>query len=279
MIVKSISRKDPNCFFDLPDYIVNETDRLYDKHGKSFLIKHNLRGDTVKGWEKQLKANETFRKVRRTDSVLVYHEILSWHKKDAGNLTMDKMKAMTEQYIQLKNPNGMYLAAPHYDKEHYHVHICTSGVEYKSGDAMRLSKKTYAELKVKIQEYQIEQYPELKSIENHGKGEQVKVTDREYQLKHKTGRESQKDKLVVILEQCYSFALSIPDFLSQLKARGILVYYRNEILTGVKYEGLKFRLKRLGYPKERIGLLEIRGKRQDEMTGIRERDIARSLGK
>ncbi|PCI18899.1 hypothetical protein COB64_04505 [Candidatus Wolfebacteria bacterium] len=272
MIVKSLSRKDPNCFFDLPDYIVNETDRLYDKHGKSFLIKHNLRGDTVEEWAEQFRENDQLRKVKRSDSVLVYHEMLSWHKKDSDSLTMEKMKDMTEKYIQLKNPNGMYLAAPHYDKGHYHVHICTSGVEYKSGTASRISKKTYAELKQAIQGYQIQKYPELKSIERHGKGDYIKVTDREYQQKQKTGRENHKDELRQTLRRCFSFAISKSDFLDQLKELGLETYDRSGGLTGVWYEGNKFRFSRLGFD---LSQLTERSERKSRLREIRGTELYR----
>ncbi|PCI19309.1 hypothetical protein COB64_04030 [Candidatus Wolfebacteria bacterium] len=258
MIVKSKSRKDSGCFFKLPDYIINDKDRLFDKQGKSFLIKHNLRGNTVEEWTEQFKANEVLRKVKRTDSVLAYHELLSWHKKDADNLTMEKMKDMTEKYIQLKNPNGMYLAAPHYDKDHYHVHICTSGVEYKSGDAMRMTKKAYAELKQNIQEYQIQQYPELKSLENHGRGERVKITDREYQLRQKTGRATHKEVLISLLERCYKEARCKDDFIRRIRTQGIETYDRNRVLAGVSYLGRKFRFKRLGFDKVRLATLHRR---------------------
>ncbi len=74
-------------------------------------------------------------------NVFVTHEILSWHRDDAKNITLQKMQDMAREYINIRNPNGMYIAVPHFDKEHYHIHICASGVEYRTGKVMRLSKK------------------------------------------------------------------------------------------------------------------------------------------
>ena len=48
----------------------------------------------------------------------------------------------------------MYVAVPHFDKDHYHVHICASGVEYRTGKTMRLSKAEMQKMKKNIQKYQ-----------------------------------------------------------------------------------------------------------------------------
>ena len=68
------------------------------------------------------------------------HEIISFHKDDAKNITLDKLEDIARQYVRERNEKGMFVAVPHFDKEHYHIHICASGIEYKTGKAMRLSK-------------------------------------------------------------------------------------------------------------------------------------------
>ena len=112
-------------------------ERLFE-NDKSFIVTHNVKGSSLKGWEAQYNENNTYRKQKRKNSVFVTHELLSWHHRDAKNLTLKKMEAMTREYIKLRNPNGMYIAVPHFDKEHCHVHLCVSGVELKSGKVMRL---------------------------------------------------------------------------------------------------------------------------------------------
>ena len=170
MIVKIKTHKKPN-FKKLFDYLLNDKGRLFDENEKSFLITHNLYGDTADEWVKQFKENESHRGHKRKNAVLLYHEILSWHRSDTENLSLEKMEDMVRQYIELRNPNGLYVAVPHHDKQHLHVHLAVSALEFHSGKTMRLSKKEFAELKKKIQLYQQQKYPDLsKSIVRHGLG-------------------------------------------------------------------------------------------------------------
>jgi len=239
----------------LLDYMVNDKDRLFDQEGHSFAITFNLKGDTIEEWDNQFRANEEFRQHRRANSVILTHEILSWHRDDAKDISLGKLEDMARQYIRFRNPNGMYVAVPHFDKEHYHVHICTSGIEYRSGKTMRLAKKDLQELKQKIQQYQIEKYPELsKSIVNHGKQkkEYALLSEKEYQWKQRTARATDKEQVIGILKTCYKMAISKDDFFDMLKECGLSTYIRGGRISGVVYCERKFRLKRLGFADERL---------------------------
>src|ERR1041385_6446186 len=160
MIVKIKSHKRPT-FRKLLDYMMNDTDRLHDKLGNSFCIAHNLKGSSIDSWEKQLKENETQRKQKRSNSVYFTHEILSWHKDDSPNITLEKMEKITREYIQLRNPRGIYVAVPHHDKNHLHVHVLVSGIEHKSGKTMRMSIDEMQKLKKDVQLFQQVRFPEL----------------------------------------------------------------------------------------------------------------------
>ena len=178
MIVKIKSHKRPG-FKQLLEYMINNIDRLFDAKDKSFVITHNLKGSDINRWEKQFKENETHRLRKRKDSVYITHEIISWHKDDNKYLSLTKMEDMTREYLRKRNPKGMYVAVPHFDKDHIHIHVCASGIEYKTGKSMRLSKADLSKLKKGIQQYQIEKYPELsKSIVAHGK-KTTRVTNKE----------------------------------------------------------------------------------------------------
>ena len=171
--------------------MIHDKDRLFDKNGHSFVITHNIKGNSVEEWHEQFKNNEQYRKSKRINSIMLTHEILSWHKEDAKEISLNKLEDMAREYIQNRNPNGIYVAVPHFDKEHYHVHICASGIEFRTGNTMRLSKKNMQELKQKIQQYQIEKYPELSnSIVNHGnqKKNHTLPPEKEYQYQHRSGR-------------------------------------------------------------------------------------------
>jgi hypothetical protein len=175
----------------------------------------------------------------------------------------------------------MYIAVPHFDKEHYHIHICASGVEYRTGKVMRLSKKELVNVKKEIQNYQIEKYPELShSIVQHGKGNKNIQSEKEYQYKRRTGRETNKNQILGILQTSYKNALSKTQFFESLTLHDVSTYSRNRKITGVVYKGRKFRFSRLGFTDERLNELDIQLKRGKELreTRIRkDKNIERNI--
>jgi hypothetical protein len=250
--------------------MLHDEHRLFDSNGRSFIITHNIKGRNIKEWEQQFNENETYRKQKRKDSVFVFHDILSWHKDDAKNITLEKMQDMAREYINLRNPNGMYIAVPHFDKEHYHLHICCSGVEYRTGKSLRLSKTNLVKVKKRIQGYQIEKYPELShSIVQHGKKEKSLQSEKEYQYKRRTGKDSNKSQLIGILQTSYKNALSKKQFFESLILHDVSTYSRNGKIAGVVYKARKFRFKRLGFAEERINELDISINRSRELETVR----------
>ncbi len=252
--------------------MINDKDCLYDKEGRSFAITHNLKGDSITAWVKQFQANEQNRQRKRTDSVYLTHEIISFHNEDAKNITLAKMEAMAREYIKQRNPKGLYVAVPHFDKEHYHIHFCASGVD-KTGMSLRLPKADLLKLKKEIQKYQIERFPELsKSIVNHGnvrdKSLETKevTSDKEFQFKLRTGRDSEKELLIGMLKTCYKMAVSKEDFFLKLKECGLETYERSGKITGIKKGIIKFRFTRLGFTEQRIEDLNKFADREKELS-------------
>jgi hypothetical protein len=251
--------------------MVGKKDRLLDENGKSFLLTHNIKGNTVEYWEKQFKANEQLRQIKRKDSIKLYHEMISFHKDDVKNVSVEKLENVAREYIQLRNPNGMYVAIPNFDKENYHIHVCSSGVEYKTGKAMRLSKKDLATLKQKIQQYQIEKYPELtNSVVAHGKSKGRALTDKEYQYKLRTGQETNKERVIDLLNTCYAQADSKEDFFKRLKDHELTAYIRSGKVTGVIHKNIKHRFKKFGFI-ERLDALDKTRERMKDLKQIREK--------
>ncbi len=75
-----------------------------------------------------------------------------------------------------------------FDKQHYHIHICASGIEYKTGKSLRLTKPELQKLKKDIQQFQMGRFPELSnSVVQHGKKLNFVLTDKEYPIKLRTG--------------------------------------------------------------------------------------------
>lgn len=256
MIIKIKSNKKPT-FKSLLKYMFNNKDRLKDISNKSFTLIHNLKGTEIEHWHTQLLENEKFRKVKRSNSVYFTHEILSWHIDDSEHLTLDKMEAMTKEYISMRNPRGMYVATPHFDKGHFHVHILASGIENKTGRALRLSRAELTYLKKGMQEHQIVKFPELKkSIVGIGKKLKNRVKDKEYQLKIRSDRATDKDQLQEIIKVCYKKASSLESFYKLLEEKKVTTYERAGKLIGVVYNKTKFRFSRLEIPEAQMNYLE-----------------------
>jgi Relaxase/Mobilisation nuclease domain len=253
--------------------MLHDKDRLFDKDGRSFIVTHNLKGNTIKSWEKQFLENETHRLVHRKDSVKFTHEILSWSREDADKISLQKLEDMTRRYLELRNPNGMYLAVPHTDKAHYHCHIIASGVAYRTGKSLHPSRPVLQKLKKEIQEYQIEKYPELeKSVVSHGKRDVSRLTEKEYQYKLRTGRVTDREQVIGMLKSSYRKAESKETFIELLKESGLKTYDRSGKTTGIIFNDRKFRFSRLGFTEERLMELEQFGIRKSEIRKVREKE-------
>lgn len=273
MIIKIKSHKNRTSFRKLLGYMLHDKDRLFDDKGYSFAVTHNLKGDSIEEWVEQYLENEEYRQHRRVDSVLATHEIISFHRDDAVNISLDKLEDIARQYVRERNIKGMYVAVPHFDKEHYHIHICASGVEYMTGKSMRLAKKDLKVLKQRIQAYQQEKYPELsKSIVNHGKPpkEKALLSEKEYQYKLRTGRATDKEQLIGILKTSYKKANSKETFFELLEESGLSTYIRGGKTSGVVFSGRKFRLKTLGFTDQRLQELDKVLNQSKELNRVRE---------
>ncbi len=225
-----------------------DKDRMRDKGGRSFVITHNVRGGLDR-WAEQFKQNEKYRlrKRRKKDGVFFNHEILSWHSDDLKKISLEKLRDMAHEYIRLRNKNGMYVIVPHFDREHIHLHICSSALEYRTGKNMRMSRKELADLKKKIQQYQIEKYPELeKSVVNYGRKSRERVSDNEVQYKRRTGKRTKKEELRAIVDDCHKRAQTAADFFARLKGQNLQTYVRGGKVYGVVHENRRYRFKRLG---------------------------------
>lgn len=271
MIIKLKSFKKPQ-FKRLLEYMMNDENRLYDKNDKSFLITHNLKGRKIEKLVAQFVDNENYRKRKRKDSVILTHEIISFHKDDSENISIGKLEEIAREYINQRNPNGLYVAVPHFDKEHYHIHICASGVEYHLGKSLRMSKEDFQKFKKDIQNFQVERFPEIsKSVVAHNKKANHRISEKEYQQKLRTGRVTKKEQVIETIEACLKTSHSKNEFYRSLKNSGLETYERNGKVTGVVLDKMKFRFARLGLPQERLEALSMTDSRGNELNDVRKR--------
>ncbi len=130
------------------------------------------------------------------------------------------------------------LGAAHRDKEHVHVHFCTSGLHFRTGTSFGLSNSQLHELKVSFQDFHKQHYPELtKSNPEHGKGQRY--------LNHSQWHAKHKEQIIEQVRQYFTQAKSQSEFLALLRDADLHHYERNGTPTGIEYEGMKFRFSRL----------------------------------
>jgi hypothetical protein len=222
------------------------------KAGKGkFIIKHNIRSRSVKGYMKEFKENESYRLVYRKDSVMLFHTIISFSNKDKEHIDDKFLKDIAEKFIEERGLNNLYAGTKHEDKDHVHLHIAISGTQL-NGRSSRISKQKLHSIKLALDKYQREKYPQLKhSLPEHGKSK--RLAKEAIVERIKTERQTDKQALLACIEKNYSSSKSLEQFLSQLKEAGHQPYFRNGALQGIRYEGqTKYRLSRLGYDKTKL---------------------------
>ena len=118
--------------------------------------------DDIEGITQAFKDNDTFRSHRK-NGVVQYHEIISFSPEDRVVLTRDPgiLMDMARKYLDIRAPNSMAIARPHFDEEHIHVHLMISGNQFQSKETSRISRMAFDVVKQQLNEYQLKQYPEL----------------------------------------------------------------------------------------------------------------------
>lgn len=251
MILKNLTRR--NNTHQLVEYLFK-----HEKDQKPHpVLKHNMRNRSIKGWAKELDKNESLRIQRRKDNIKLNHTIISFSNKDKEQITDKLLIDISKKYIELRGRDNMYLASSHNDKDHIHLHIVMSATKYMTGEPNRISKKEFHELKLALDEYQKERYPELvHSIPKHEKSLTGQLIQKEHQPPSLEGKLSQKQQILETVESVYSKSKSLDDFLSQLKSGGYEPYYRGGNLYGIEDEGRNFRFKTLGFDKDKLEELD-----------------------
>lgn len=277
MIIKSLSRK--SGIKQVLSYLFEDENKLKDSEKRSFVIRKNVRSKKVERMAKEFEKNEALRVYKRSNSVKVYHTVISFSNKDKNQITEPMLRDISKQFMKLRGNDNLYVGAAHFDHDHVHLHFVVSGTKYLTGEASRQSKSEFQKLKLAMDSYQKEKYPQLvNSLPSHGKAKEGRVA-RISPNSHI--RATQKEGLLKCLELAYK-AKSLDGFLSHLKKQGHEPYFRNGRLTGVKYEGdRKFRFQTLGYAKEKISKLEAETENEkkdlDELNEIRDKVSDRDL--
>lgn len=254
MIIKSTSYKKTKAFFNLPNYLLRNNE-LKPIHCR-FVLGENYDPKTL---SQQFSFNEQFRKHKRSNSVHLIMDVLSFDKRSTSFLNNTKLKQIAKKYIALRAPRAICIVVAHQDKSHTHLHILFSAIEYRSGKSIRISKEQFKTIKLEMEEFQREKFPELyHSSINHNpsydKKRKLNLTQSEQQILNR-GSISEKQSIATALEEAYRKATSKEDFFELAKVMNLNLYSRSGQIVGV-LASRKYRFKTLGYSPEIIELLE-----------------------
>lgn len=271
MILKTIREKEQARFEGIVRYVLTDDKERLREGG--FVLTHNILGSSIPEITQELIENDNQRTKKRKNSVLLYHEILSFNPKDQEHLNQAKLRDIAEKYIEIRCPKALVLAVPHQEKDHVHIHFVISGSEFRSDTLLRMDNKQFERVKRSIETYQIETYPELKhSIVHLNKEKNRKLNrqerdksvrkERAYQMKRKKeerGEKMDKERLGIAIKQMLDHSKTKAEFLAFIEGQDKLEYYmRADKLAGVVYYGRKYRFTTLGIEKKKLLELENR---------------------
>ncbi len=255
MIIKSLSRQNKS-FRELYNYLVKDKEAILG----AFNLYSNPKDK--KAVVKEFLDNAKFLKKSRGKNFL-YHEILSLNP---NSLDLKKQIAilndLVNRYVNLRAKDHLVFTAIHKDKKHLHIHLMISANELYSSKRVRFSKKDFNKIQKELENYLLNNYPELNS--------------KKIYTKESKEKKSNKEKLKNILDSIFKNISSIDEFYKALETNNLELYTRGKTV-GIVFEGKKYRLKTLGFIDEYERVLnsaknskqEIE-KRREEMKKIRE---------
>ncbi|MBL7684264.1 MAG: relaxase/mobilization nuclease domain-containing protein [Flavipsychrobacter sp.] len=223
----------------------------------SFIIKHNIQSNDIKGFIKEFDLCNAGRVHKRVDQTEISHHIVSFNKSDSHKVTESMLADMAKEFIRLRGENNMYVGTVHRDKSHIHLHIAMTGTQL-NGLSSRISKSEFAEVKEKLQEYQKQKYPQLSnSLPEHGKAKRELAKDiNEPKIYTRRTPLLDKDRIKECLDRHYPTSHSVKEFLQKISIDGFEIYMRNGRPQGVVENGLKHRFSKFGYDVEKFSDLQ-----------------------
>lgn len=224
MILKTYSRKHPT-FRQLIHYIAEDRQKQY-KTDLFFRLHHNVSAQSLEQTITDFETNDQYRLARKNGNAC-YHTILSFAPQDSYKLTKAMLWDIAQTYIQKRDPQALYFIQPHQDKDHIHLHCCTSGNLFASRKATRMSRTDFYQLRVALEQYQQRTFPQLSHSLIYNKMERFEI-----------------NRLKQAILPLYEHAKSSQDFIQRLKELSS-IQYDKEAQTIHKGD-LSFPIKKLG---------------------------------
>ena len=229
----------------LPNADTGQKVQIVKDQNSPFIIKHNMRANSLNGFIREFESNERGRIHKRSNQTTVHHTIISFSNKDSKHINEKLLRDMSKEYIRLRGGNNMYVGTVHLDREHIHLHVAMGGTTI-DGKSSRISKKEFEDVKIKLQEYQLKKYPELShSLPEHGKAGREKNKE-EVKKIYRNERASEKESILKCIETNFFKAQTTKEFIALLNENGYKEYYRGDKLTGIQTEHYKYRFTSLG---------------------------------
>lgn len=200
----------------------------------------------------QFMKNEDKRLIKRQNANLFYHEIISFHQKDAEQLPKKVLMKIVRKYAKVRAPNSLVVSAMHKDKDHLHIHQVISALEYATGKPLHLNRNEFKQVKKRMEQWQDQELKLEHSKVNHDKRSlKLAELDIERHL-NLMGKQSERQQIAQKVMELYAEAKSEKSFYLKLEKAGLRPYQRGGKIVGVMGTKRKYRLKTLGYSAERI---------------------------
>jgi relaxase-like protein len=261
MVLKSLGRRGSFAVAKSLWYITKEEKTLKNPDGSRVVFTHNVFGKTLSEVEREYMENEMKRRNPKSNNIKVMHAILAFSPLDNENLNTAKLEDLTRNFYEKLNPNALFYATVHNDTDNFHVHIVISPTDIM-GNSIRISKENFESLKISLQEYQKQTYPELEaSVVEHGAEEKEFSKPTYWQ---KDGKISTKEILHEKLNSLYSLAQNRQEFLDLAKQDGLTIYTRNGKEVGITEEDRNYRFATLGYSLDELD------KREEKLNELNE---------
>ncbi len=241
MIIKSMSRKVPS-FGQLIGYI--------DREGmpEQYRIRHHLFGWEPEKIRAEFERNAALLQKRR-NGVYLYHEILSITR--AAGLDPEEQKArlmeIVREYIAARCPDNLVYGGLHQDKDHsLHFHLMISANRADDAKRLRLDKRQFREIQVRLEEYVLKRYPELEQKLAIGKRSDRKLNQAEVELERRTGERPARQTVLERIQEALAGARDRDSLREALGRSDLELYVRGKNLGVIDHEtGKKHRLNTL----------------------------------
>lgn len=283
MIIKVLGVKTLVGVARLAEYIASDKGRIDFRNQGIF---HNLNSTSLKKmiWEFRNNFQMYARKGKRRNKVM--HVILSLSPNDRDKITMEKMDAIVNTYLQKAYPNALAFACHHRHEAHHHTHIMVSSNDFMSQNATRLSKKELRTIHLEMLDYIREQHQDLTiGIDEANWGKHLHNENEYYKRKRNPNLTLTKTELSRSIQDIFRLSENSRQFYNLLRKQGYETYNFKDRVQGVFWNDgkaeKKMRFSRLGIEKEKLLELDKQADRLKELEEIRfdqESEPARDRG-